>query len=269
MLEEVKKSAYQLARAREVIAGDNIVVLYQPKFVSDGGAIAGFEALLRYRGPEESYELPDTILEAFNDHELATKIGEQIQQKVACDIRRWIDRDVRFGRIAINAAPAEFLRDDYAERLLGVLKSHRVSPNCIEVEVTEHAFAERGREYVGRALEVLKSAGVTISLDDFGTGHSSLSHIRDFPVDVIKIDKSYTMRIGEDQEITALVGGLIHLLQSLGLEVVAEGVETIQQLNLLRLMNCRLVQGFLLGKPVDSSRVSEFVSEGCSVRSAA
>jgi diguanylate cyclase (GGDEF)-like protein/PAS domain S-box-containing protein len=269
MLEEVKKSAYQLARAREVIAGDNIVVLYQPKFVSDGGAIAGFEALLRYRGPEESYELPDTILEAFNDHELATKIGEQIQQKVACDIRRWIDRDVRFGRIAINAAPAEFLRDDYAERLLGVLKSHRVSPNCIEVEVTEHAFAERGREYVGRALEVLKSAGVTISLDDFGTGHSSLSHIRDFPVDVIKIDKSYTMRIGEDQEITALVGGLIHLLQSLGLEVVAEGVETIQQLNLLRLMNCRLVQGFLLGKPVDSSRVSEFVSEGCSIRSAA
>jgi EAL domain-containing protein (putative c-di-GMP-specific phosphodiesterase class I) len=116
---------------------------------------------------------------------------------------------------------------------------------------------------------VLKSAGVTISLDDFGTGHSSLSHIRDFPVDVIKIDRSYIVKIGEDEEITALVGGLINLLQSLGLEVVAEGVETIQQLDLLRLMDCRLVQGFLLGKPVDSSRVGELVSEGRPIRSAA
>jgi diguanylate cyclase (GGDEF)-like protein/PAS domain S-box-containing protein len=269
MLEDVKKSAYQLARAREVIAGDNIVVLYQPKFASDGRTIAGFEALLRHHGPDKSYQSPDTIVEAFNDHELATKIGEQIQLKVVCDIRRWIDGGVRFGRIAINAAPAEFLRDDYAERLIEVLEAHRVPPTCIEVEVTEHAFAERGREYVGRALEKLKAAGVTISLDDFGTGHSSLSHIRDFPVDLVKIDKSYTKRIGEDKEITALVGGLIHLVQSLGLDVVAEGVETIQQLNLLRSMDCRLVQGFLLGKPVDSSRVAQLLSEGCSIRSAA
>lgn len=269
MLEDVKKSAYQLARAREVIAADNIVVFYQAKFTSDGEMIAGFEALLRHHGPEDSFELPDTIVEAFNDHELATKIGEQVQQKVVCDVRRWIDRDVPFGRIAINASPAEFLRDDYAERLLATLDAHRVPPTCIEVEVTEHAFVERGREYVGRALDVLKSAGVTISLDDFGTGHSSLSHIRDFPVDLIKIDKSYTERIGADQEITDLVGGLIHLVQSLGLQVVAEGVETVHQLNLLRSMRCHLVQGFLLGKPVESSRVSELLSKGCAIRSAA
>lgn len=269
MLEDVKKCAYQLARAREVIAADNIVVFYQPKFTSDEVAIAGFEALLRHHGPQNSFELPDTIVEAFNDHELATKIGEQVQQKVVCDVRRWIDCDVRFGRIAINAAPAEFLRDDYAERLLATLDAHRVPPTCIEVEVTEHAFVERGREYVGRALDLLKSAGVSISLDDFGTGHSSLSHIRDFPVDLIKIDKSYTERIGDDKEITALVGGLIHLVQSLGLQVVAEGVETMQQLNLLRSMHCHLVQGFLLGKPVESSRVSELLSKGRSIRSAA
>jgi diguanylate cyclase (GGDEF)-like protein/PAS domain S-box-containing protein len=260
MLDEVKNAARQLARARELINGDDIVVFYQPKFASDGETIAGFEALMRYKGPEGSFELPDTIAEAFNDHELATGIGEQIHRKVAHDVRRWIDCDVRFERIAINAAPAEFLRDDYAERLLGVLEAYRVPPTFLEVEVTEHAFVERGREYVGRALEVLKSAGVTISLDDFGTGHSSLSHIRDFPVDLIKIDKSYTEKIGKDEEITALVAGVIHLVRGLSLDVVAEGVETVEQLKLLRAMGCHFIQGYLLGMPVDSSRVGEVVS---------
>lgn len=262
MLDEVKNAAHQLARARHVIAENDIVVFYQPKFMSDGETITGFEALLRYKGTDESLELPDTIAEAFNDHELATGVGERMQQKIALDIRDWIDRDMKFGRVAINAAPAEFMRDDYAERLLGVLESYRVPPTCIEVEVTEHAFVERGRDYVGRALEVLKSAGVTISLDDFGTGYSSLSHIRDFPVDLIKIDKSYTEKIGKDEDITALVAGVIQLVRSLGLEVVAEGVETIHQLKLLRTMGCHFIQGYLLGEPVDSSLVGEFVTGG-------
>ena len=101
---------------------------------------------------------------------------------------------------------------------------------------------------------------MTISLDDFGTGYSSLSHIRDFPVDLIKIDKSYTEKIGKDEEITALVAGVIQLVRSLGLEVVAEGVETMHQLRLLRTMGCHFIQGYLLGEPVASELVSELVT---------
>ncbi len=269
MLDEVKEAAYQLTRAREAIANDTIVVHYQPKVVIRGGAAAGFEALLRYQSPQGALELPDTIAEAFNDYELAAKLGELMHQKVARDIRAWIDRDLPFGRVSINAAPAEFLRDDYAERLLCILDSQAVPPACIEVEVTEHAFVERGREYVARALDVLKSAGMTISLDDFGTGHSSLSHIRDFPVDLIKIDRSYTELIADDEEIAALVAGVIHLACTLGLEVVAEGVETRRQLELLRAMGCHYAQGYLLGVPVDGTRVPERILTERSIRSAA
>ena len=260
MLDEVKTAAYQLARAREVIAEDAIIAHYQPKVAVRDSAVIGFEALLRSRQPGGALELPETIAEAFNDYELAAKIGEFMQHRVARDMRAWIDQGVPFGCISINAAPAEFLRDDYAERLLGVLEQHRVPPGRIEVEVTEHALMERGRDYVSRALQKLKASGATISLDDFGTGHSSLSHMRDFPVDLIKIDRSYTALIGKDEETAALVAGVIHLARSLGLEALAEGVETTQQLDLLRAMGCHFAQGHLLGAAADSASVPTIVS---------
>ncbi len=269
MLDEVKTAAFQLARARDAIANDTIIAVYQPKVAIRGGAIVGYEALLRYTTSQGTLEFPDTLAEAFNDYELAAKIGEHMQGRVARDIRTWLDAGLPFGRVSINAAPAEFLRDDYAERLLRILERHDVPPACIEVEVTEHAFVERGREYVARALDMLKFAGVTISLDDFGTGHSSLSHMRDFPVDLIKIDRSYTKLIAEDEEIAALVAGVIHLACSLGLEVVAEGVETTQQFDLLRAAGCHFAQGHLLGMPMESSRVRSCLSEDGSVKSAA
>ena len=192
-----------------------------------------------------------------------------MQCQVARDVRAWIDAELPFGRVSINAAPAEFLRDDYAERLLRVLQRHDVPPSFIEVEVTEHAFVERGREYVARALDKVKSAGVTVSLDDFGTGHSSLSHMRDFPVDFIKVDRSYIEQIAKDEEIAALVAGVIHLSCSLGLEVVAEGVETSQQFDLLRSMGCHFAQGYLLGPPVESAGVAGCISTKGLLKSAA
>ncbi|MXO60377.1 EAL domain-containing protein [Altererythrobacter salegens] len=261
MLDDVKKAAFQLARAREAIVDCSITAVYQPKVSIEGGAVAGFEALLRLRRPDGTLGLPDTLAEAFNDYELATKIGEAMQVRVIRDVRGWLDAGLAFGHVSINAAPAEFLRNDYAERLLDVLDRNGVPPSCIEVEVTEHVFVELGREYVARALDRLKSAGVAISLDDFGTGHSSLSYIRDFPVDLIKIDRSYTKLISQDDEIAALVMGLVHLARSLGLKVVAEGVETTQQLELLRAMGCHLAQGHLLGHPVESQQVPTCVAE--------
>lgn len=269
MLDEVKTAAYQLTRARETIANNSITAFYQPKVAIRSGAIAGFEALLRYPASDGGLERPDTLAEAFNDYELATKIGEQMQCQVARDVRAWIDAELPFGRVSINAAPAEFLRDDYAERLLRVLQRHDVPPSFIEVEVTEHAFVERGREYVARALDKVKSAGVTVSLDDFGTGHSSLSHMRDFPVDFIKVDRSYIEQIAKDEEIAALVAGVIHLSCSLGLEVVAEGVETSQQFDLLRSMGCHFAQGYLLGPPVESAGVAGCISTKGLLKSAA
>jgi diguanylate cyclase (GGDEF)-like protein/PAS domain S-box-containing protein len=269
MLDDVERIAGQLTRAREAIAEEALLALYQPKVAFQGGGLVGFEALLRYSTSDGVLEPPHVIEEAFKDYELAAKIGELMQHRVARDIERWIKAGVPFGRVSINAAPAEFLRDDYAERLLRILDRYRVPSHCVEIEVTEHAFFERGPELAARALETLKSAGVAISLDDFGTGYSSLSHMRDFPVDLIKIDRSYTKRVADDAETAALVAGVIHLARSLDLQVVAEGVETERQFALLREMGCHFAQGHLVGLPIASDEVDGFAANCAAIRSAA
>jgi diguanylate cyclase (GGDEF)-like protein/PAS domain S-box-containing protein len=255
MLDDAERSASQLRLARDAVTDRTVVPVYQPQFDITDGSMAGLEALLRWRHPRKGLQLPGTVEEAFGDYELASKIGELMQRKVARDMRSWLDSSFDFGRVAINAAPAEFLRDDYAERLLGILAEFQIPAERVEIEITEHAFLGRANEYVARALGVLKQAGVTIALDDFGTGASSLSHLRDFPVDVAKIDMSFVQQMAEDDEIAAIVTAVVRLAGSLSIEVVAEGVEKPSQLELLRAMGCRFAQGHLFTPAVEASAV--------------
>jgi EAL domain-containing protein (putative c-di-GMP-specific phosphodiesterase class I) len=175
-----------------------------------------------------------------------------------------MDRGLDFGRVSINAAPAEFLRDDYAERLLAILEEQRVPPQLIDIEVTEHALLELGPEYVARALAHLKAAGVTVSLDDFGTGYSSLSHLRDFPVDQVKIDMSFVQQMSEDEEIAAIVAAVVNLARSISIQVVAEGVETPAQLDLLKVMGCPFAQGHLFGRAVEQAEAVDLLGTAAS-----
>lgn len=260
MLEHVKRAAIQLTLAREIIAENSILAVYQPQVGMEDGRLTGFEALLRFRSANHELGLPEAIGEAFNDYELAAKLGELMQRRVARDIRCWLDQGIEVSRVAINAAPAEFLRDDYAERLLRVLSQSDISPRLIEVEVTEHVFFDRGPEYVARALSLLRSKGVAVALDDFGTGYSSLSHLRDFAVDRVKIDRSFVAGLTQDQETTALVGGVINLAERMGLEVVAEGVERQDQFKLLRMMGCHIAQGRFCSAELQTADVPGFIT---------
>lgn len=261
MRAEAQRLASQLRLARVAVTENSVVPLYQAKVCLRDGAVRGFEALLRWDHPRHGLQMPDTILEAFNDYELASRIGELMQTKTAADIHSWINQGLRFGRVSINASPAEFLRDDYAERLLDRLRACRVPPHLIEIEVTEHVLFERGSKFVARALGVLKASGVAISLDDFGTGHSSLSHLRDFPVDTVKIDKSFVDNVTRDPEMSAIVSAVIKLAQNLGIETVAEGVETRAQAALLRKFGCDAAQGFLYARPARGDAVLTALSE--------
>jgi diguanylate cyclase (GGDEF)-like protein/PAS domain S-box-containing protein len=255
MREEAQKVASQLSLARVAISDDSVIPHYQPKIELSSGRVCGFEALLRWHHPSRGIQMPDTVAEAFKDYELATKIGDFMQAKVFSDVRGWQRAGIEFGRVSINAAPAEFLRDDYAERLLGRLARYGVPGRLIEVEVTEHVFLERGSEYVSRALKLLNESGIRISLDDFGTGYSSLSHLRDFPVDVVKIDRSFISKMIEEPEIRAIVSALIDLAASLSIEVVAEGIETAEQEALLRNQGCAVGQGYLFGRAIIADEV--------------
>lgn len=245
MREEMQRSASQISLAKSAIANNTIVPFYQPKVNLRTGCTMGFEALLRWVHPIRGVQAPDTIAEAFQEYELGSKIGELMQIAIFRDMAAWRAKGIEYGIVSLNASPAEFLRDDYAERLLGRVHEHGLHPNEVEVEITEHVFAARGMEFVSRALKVLHDAGVRISLDDFGTGYSSLSHLRDFPVDVVKIDRSFIAKVLDEPEVAAIVTAIINLAASLSMDVVAEGVETQEQASLLRNAGCRFGQGYL------------------------
>jgi predicted signal transduction protein with EAL and GGDEF domain len=255
MREEADKVATQLSLARIAISEQAVFPHFQQKVDLKTGKIRGFEALLRWNHPTLGIQQPDSVAEAFKEYELASKIGDLMQRKVFCDMRAWQRANVDFGRVSINASPAEFLRDDYAEKILARANEFQIAPHCIEVEVTEQVFFDRGAEYVSRALALLNDAGVQVSLDDFGTGYSSLSHLRDFPVNVVKIDRSFIAKMVEEAGIAAIVTAVIDLATSLGLEVVAEGVETPAQEAALREKGCTLGQGFLFGRAVVGDEV--------------
>lgn len=260
MGKEAQRAASQLILARSSINERSVEPHYQPKVDLETGRTVGFEALLRWRHPSFGMQLPGSVSEAFEDYELSTKIGELVQRRVYADMAAWTRAGLQFGTIAINASPAEFLRDDYAERLLHRISDFAVDPRKIEIEVTEHALLDRGGRYVARALETLSSAGVRIALDDFGTGHSSLSHLRDFPVHVLKVDQSFIQRMLDDPEIQSIVAAVIGLSCNLNIEVVAEGIEKTSQRDLLLNYGCSLGQGHLFGRAIDRASVERQLS---------
>lgn len=255
MREHAKKVSSQLSLARSGITAKSIEPHYQQKIDLQTGRIAGFEALLRWRHARRGLQHPDAVAEAFKDYELASRIGDLMQRRVFQDVRGWLDQGLSIGFVAVNAAPVEFLRDDFAERLLARMQQYEIPPHLIEIEVTEHVFLERGSDFVGRALKVLSAAGVRIALDDFGTGYSSLCHLRDYPVNVVKIDRSFIEKITTDHEVCAIVCAVLELAKSLNIEVVAEGIETESQKRLLLKYDCPMGQGYLFGKAAPAKKV--------------
>ena len=247
MHDTAMRAASQVNQAREIVRAHLVVPYYQPKVHIDTGAIVGFEALLRWQGPE-GIQTPGSVAEAFKDYELATRIGDAMQAKVFADIAAWLSRGVPMPPISINAAPVEFLRDDFAERLLKRMQQFHIPVHLIEVEITEYILGDRGSEYVARALRLLKQAGVRIALDDFGTGHSSFTDLRDYPVDCLKIDKSFVQRMTHERPILAIVKAMCQLGTDLSLDIVAEGIETPEQRAVLMTAGCRIGQGYLFGR---------------------
>jgi len=208
--------------------------------------------------------MPDTIEAAFNDITLAAALGNRMTASVLQDIRRWIGEGLEFGHVAINVAPAELRRGDFAERFLLRLEDAKVPPHRLQLEVTESVFLGSGAENVAAGLRTLNRAGVKIALDDFGTGFASLSHLKQFPVDFLKIDKSFIRGVRDSAEDEAIVRAVLGLGRSLGIEVVAEGIETAEQARFLRRRRCDYGQGFLFGAALPASEVPGLLaSEMC------
>lgn len=252
--------AQQFNCARYILRHNLICPFYQPKFNLKNGQLTGFEALLRWYDQHDQLQLPRRIKNAFEDYNLASRLSEIMQLRVFRDMAEWIDQGLDMVPVSINAAPVEFLKDNYAELLLDRLDRFNIPHSLVEIEITEHLLDEHGKAYISRALNKLKHEGIRIALDDFGTGHSSLTRLANLPVDCLKIDCDFVQRMEQEKLIFAIVQSIISMSSNLGIDVVAEGIENVHQLELLKQQGCEIGQGFLFSHALAPAEAKALLS---------
>jgi diguanylate cyclase (GGDEF)-like protein len=244
--------------SREVKAGlvaKQFVLYYQPIVEIAAQTVVGFEALMRWNHPSRGVLTPDKFFVAFDDQDLSLMIGEVALDHAMAQMRAWLDAGVQFGRIAVNLSAAQFRRGDLAAIILAKLRHWDVPARCLTLEVTESVYMGWGAGLVGQTINKLHDAGILIALDDFGTGYASLQHISQFPIDRLKIDKSFI----RNMENPAIVSAILMLGSGMGMKVVAEGVEEACQLDVLRAMGCDYAQGYFFGRPMPGAAVLPFL----------
>ena len=245
----------------DAVAQGRILPFYQPQIDLESGAIDGFEVLARWDHPARGILPAGVFLLALQDPETARQIGEAVLAGVLADRRRWLDEGLAVPRLWLNLAPGVFRDPLFADGLLERLRIAGLSPAQFGVEVTENVLLTRQGDQAGPALHRLRGAGISVALDDFGTGYASLTHLRRFPVDVVKIDRSFVARIGEQGEDAAIVRAVVALTAELGLDVVAEGIETLPQQEFLRAQRCRFGQGYLYAPAVAARDVPALLAQ--------
>ena len=230
---------------RDAIGGKQFEMFYQPLVSVDSGEVIAFEALIRWRHPERGMISPGEFIPVAEETGLIIPLGEWILRQVCADALSW----PRHIRVAVNLSPVQFRSPALVQTVFGALATTHLEPARLELEITENALLQ-DNEAVLEKLHQLKSYGVQISMDDFGTGYSSLSYLRSFPFDKIKIDQSFVRGLGQREDSLAIVRAAISLGRNLGMTTTAEGVETEDQLDLLRQERCDEAQGFLFSPAV-------------------
>lgn len=250
---------------RQAIAQQQFEVFYQPKINFRSGEIAGAEALVRWRHPQRGLLLPGAFIQVAEEMGLIGAIGNQVLATVCRAIVKWREAGLPARRIAINLSAQQFADQQLLDHLDGVLHATQCDPNFLEFEITESTVMSDPDRALTQ-LEQIKTYGITIAIDDFGTGHSSLAYLKRFPVDSVKIDYAFVRDIVLDPDDIAIIKAIIALGHSLDLKVVAEGVETQRQLEILRKLGCDEYQGFLCSEAVPESRFAQMLADTPAVK---
>jgi EAL domain-containing protein (putative c-di-GMP-specific phosphodiesterase class I)/CheY-like chemotaxis protein len=236
-------------------------VLYQPLGDLQTGQICGMEALLRWHHPERGTISPLVFIPIAEESGLIRAVGEWVLGQVCKDIRHWQDIGVTVPHVAVNVSPLQFHDKDFVSAVQSVVAVHGVAPELIHLEITESALMEDATRCEAM-LRDLKALGFQLSLDDFGTGYSSLSYLKRYPFDKVKIDQSFVREIGASQTDTVIVKVIISMAHGLGLKVIAEGVETETQCEIMRSNVCDEIQGYFFSRPVDASTMENLLRDG-------
>lgn len=239
---------------RLALKNEEFVVFYQPQLNLSKDELCGYEALIRWERPGLGIVSPMEFIPIAEETGLIKPLGEWILRKACEDAANWIEK----GTIAVNFSPAQFQFPGLVESIETALKDTGLDPQRLEVEITESLFLNHSPEVMDM-LHQIKALGVRIAMDDFGTGYSSLSYLAKFPFDKIKIDRSFVSQLADDPQIGAIISSIVGLGRSLSVDITAEGVETQDQVALLRAAGCSIVQGFLFGAP---QRASQSLASG-------
>ena len=249
------------SRLRRAVEADQLRLLYQPVVDLKSGRISGVEALLRWQDSDDRMMTPEQFVPLAEERGLIKGIGDWVLQEACEQARRWQQSELPDLQIAINLSPRQLAMGDFPGRVEEILAKEGLRPESVEFEITESALI-RSIEDVDAKLRRLREIGVSLAVDDFGTGYASLSYLRRFAVDAIKVDASFVADIGKEGDGEKLVTAVIAIGQSLGLDVVAEGVETAEQLDFLRRHWCERVQGFHVSRPLSADDLEALVRSG-------
>ncbi len=243
------------------IEGDELLVHYQPICAVHEGTVSGLEALVRWQHPENGLMMAGRFIPILEQAGLMPELGGWLLDKICRQAVDWQSQGLETPPISVNVSVRQFQSGDVAEVVADTLARTGLSAKSLQLEITESIALHD----IGQMIDNLRRCrqlGIKIHLDDFGTGYSSLSYLLKFPVDVLKIDRSFISGVPDDPHSTAIVKATLALAESLGLQVVAEGVETVEQLRFLKDLNCGLAQGFLLGRPVSADETRVLLETG-------
>ncbi|MCT8975952.1 bifunctional diguanylate cyclase/phosphodiesterase [Clostridium sp. CX1] len=240
----------------KAINREEFILYYQSQIRIVDNKVVGVEALIRWHSPEHGIVPPDKFIPFAEENGLIDFIDRWVMKTACLQSRRWQELNKKPIRISVNVSSKQFEDPKFIEYVRNTIDETKADPAWLEVEITESALMKYPEETI-KILNELKSMGIKIALDDFGTGYSSLAYLKKFPIDKLKIDKSFIRDITQNKENEAIVKTIIDLSKSMGIKVVAEGVETKEQLEILRKLNCDEVQGYLFSKPVEGIVIEE------------
>jgi diguanylate cyclase (GGDEF)-like protein/PAS domain S-box-containing protein len=243
---------------RNAMLQEQFILHYQPKFELATGRMVGMEALIRWMHPERGMVSPGAFIGLLEETGMILEVGRWALRRAALEHAAWTAMGLKAGRIAVNVSPAQLRRKDFVDYVKDALAAVPDAGERIDLEITESMLMEDIEGSIAK-LKAMRELGLNVAVDDFGTGYSSLSYLARLPITSLKIDRSFVIQMPKSPEQMAIVSTVISLARALNLKVVAEGVETEEQANLLRLLRCDEVQGYLFGKPVPPDELEKLL----------
>lgn len=238
---------------RHALEQQEFMLYYQPQFSGDGKRLTGAEALLRWNHPRRGLVPPGDFIPVLEELGLVVDVGEWVLREACRQLRAWHVARVRVPKVSVNISARQFSDGQLGTRIAAILEETQLPPACLELELTESILMHEVDEAM-QILASLKRLGLSIAVDDFGTGYSSLNYLKQFPIDILKIDRSFVDGLPDGEQDAQIARAIVAMAHSLNLAVIAEGVETHDQLTFLREHGCDEVQGYLFGRPMQASR---------------